>query len=705
VKHKKNKATRNLFKTSLMLSAALAAMGLLVGVAVANPVLTATKHDVLLVDNDNDGVADPGDTIRYTVAVTNSGTMDATNVDFTDTVDANTTLVGGSVRTTPIARHDVYAAIGNVGISVPAGNGVLANDNDPDGTTPTLTIVSPPTTSVGGGNVALAGDGSFTYNPAPGFEGSDSFSYTVQDSDGNQDSAAVFIVVSDVIWFIDNSAGGGGDGRLNSPFDSLSDHNGNTADDNGDTIFIYSGSGPYTGGITLQASQLLVGQGATPSLSSIVGIASLPTHSNSLPSTGGTRPEITNSVGSGITLGTNNLIRGLNVGNTSTSSGAGVSGVSVGNLQIVEMSLTGQGKALDINGGGTLDATFDTVTVTSSTAGGVSLQNTGGTTTITTLSLATTGGTGLLASSAGTVNVNSAASSTATVNSSGGPGINVSNSTLNATFTGVAVSNSSGIGVRLVSNGGTTNITGSTNTVNTTGGTAVNITSSTIGSSGITFLSVSASGADTGITLNNTGTGDFTVTGTGTTDGSGGTLGNLNDHGVELINAQDVSISNMNLTNAATTQEVAPNTSTCTNLSNGNNLGCNAPVYMRNATNISLTNLTINGSVQHGINGNNVNGLSISTTDVSNIGDQNKENGMHFINLLGTVSFSNVSVVGSNTRNVLIENNTGTSNVTVTNSTFNTAGSEVGLDFLGLGTANIAFSVTDSSFTDNNQRF
>jgi uncharacterized repeat protein (TIGR01451 family) len=598
----------------------------------------------------------------------------------------------------PTAVNDgPFPVTGNVGINVPAGSGVFFNDTL---STPAATISAFDATSLNGGTVTMNNTtGAFTYTPAPGYEGSDSFDYTLMNTGGSS-TATVSLTVANMIWFIDNSASAG-DGRLNTPFDSLSDHNGNTDDDNGDTIFIYSGSGAYSGGITLQTAQILVGQGATPSLASVAGIT-LPTHSNALPSTGGTRPLITNIGGSGITLASNNLLRGLNVGDTSTSSGAGISGISVGDLEIVEMSLTGLGKAIDINGGGTLNVNLDTVDVTASTNGGVSLQNTGGTTTIGTLSLATTGGTGFLASTAGTVNVNSAGASTATVNSSGGPGINVSNSTFNATFTGVTVANSSGIGVRLDSNGGSMNITGTGNTVSTTGGTAVNISNTTIGSSGITFLSISASATDVGIRLNNTGAGDFNVTGSGTTDGSGGTLQNLNDHGIELINTQDVTISNIDLTDAALTQEVAPNTATCTNLSNGTNTGCNAPVHMVDASNISFTNLTIDGSVQHGVNGNNVNGLSISNTDVINIGDDNKENGMHFINLLGTVSFSNVSVDGSDTRNVLIENNTGTANITITGSNFDNAVSEVGLDFLGLGTANITFSVTDSSFTDNN---
>jgi uncharacterized repeat protein (TIGR01451 family) len=61
--------------------------------------VSATKADALLIDNDGDGVADPGDTLRYTVVVSNTGTTAATNVAFVDTPDANTALVVGSVTT------------------------------------------------------------------------------------------------------------------------------------------------------------------------------------------------------------------------------------------------------------------------------------------------------------------------------------------------------------------------------------------------------------------------------------------------------------------------------------------------------------------------------------------------------------------------------------------------------------------------------
>ena len=65
--------------------------------------MTATKTDSLLVDNDIDLKADPGDTLKYTVVIGATG-EDATGVTFTDTVDPNTAFVPGSIFTTPLAQ-------------------------------------------------------------------------------------------------------------------------------------------------------------------------------------------------------------------------------------------------------------------------------------------------------------------------------------------------------------------------------------------------------------------------------------------------------------------------------------------------------------------------------------------------------------------------------------------------------------------------
>src|SRR5690606_21984265 len=54
----------------------------------------------LVNDADESGHVSPGDTLRYTIIITNSGLGAALNAIYSDTPDANTTLVNGSVTTT-----------------------------------------------------------------------------------------------------------------------------------------------------------------------------------------------------------------------------------------------------------------------------------------------------------------------------------------------------------------------------------------------------------------------------------------------------------------------------------------------------------------------------------------------------------------------------------------------------------------------------
>ncbi len=103
---------RSLLVAALMLSLSATAIQR-ARVADAAPVITATKTDALLVDSNNDNQANPGEKLRYTLIIDNSGTEDA-SVVFTDTIDANTTLVAGSVQSTPLARNDSYSTVGNV---------------------------------------------------------------------------------------------------------------------------------------------------------------------------------------------------------------------------------------------------------------------------------------------------------------------------------------------------------------------------------------------------------------------------------------------------------------------------------------------------------------------------------------------------------------------------------------------------------------
>ena len=67
---------------------------------VGAPILAASKKATLANDADGSGGTSAGDTLAYTVVVTNSGTQAATSVFRADTLDPLTRLVNGSVTTT-----------------------------------------------------------------------------------------------------------------------------------------------------------------------------------------------------------------------------------------------------------------------------------------------------------------------------------------------------------------------------------------------------------------------------------------------------------------------------------------------------------------------------------------------------------------------------------------------------------------------------
>jgi uncharacterized repeat protein (TIGR01451 family) len=106
----------------------------------ASPVFTATKADALAVDLNGDGMVNPGETIDYTVVLTNNGDQDAAGVTFASGVDPNTQLVVGSVTTsqgtvtTGNTAGDTSMTV-DVGTLVGAGGSVTihfrAQINDP----------------------------------------------------------------------------------------------------------------------------------------------------------------------------------------------------------------------------------------------------------------------------------------------------------------------------------------------------------------------------------------------------------------------------------------------------------------------------------------------------------------------------------------------------------------------------------------------
>ena len=61
--------------------------------------LQATKRATLHNDADNNGLISPGDTLRYTIIITNHGSINASGIIFSDTLDSIVTTPAGSVTT------------------------------------------------------------------------------------------------------------------------------------------------------------------------------------------------------------------------------------------------------------------------------------------------------------------------------------------------------------------------------------------------------------------------------------------------------------------------------------------------------------------------------------------------------------------------------------------------------------------------------
>jgi hypothetical protein len=89
----------------------------------------------------------------------------------------------------PAAAADAYATAHDTPLTV-AAPGVLANDADADHDPLSALVVSGPAH----GTLALAADGSFTYSPARGYSGPDSFTYRA--SDGGLDSSPATVAIT-----------------------------------------------------------------------------------------------------------------------------------------------------------------------------------------------------------------------------------------------------------------------------------------------------------------------------------------------------------------------------------------------------------------------------------------------------------------------------------------------------------------------------
>ena len=632
--------------------------------------------------------------------------VDAGTVTITASIgyaQGTATLVVIQPNTPPVANPDTFEAIGNVTIPV-AAPGVLANDTDAE-TPGGLSVVPGTVATTSGGTATLAADGSFTYLGGAGFTGSDSFTYTV--TDGSLTASATVTMVSTYrVWYVDNSAAGPGDGRDASPFSTLAAAEGPPTA--GETIFLLYGNGTtagYDAGFSFEAGQSLTGQGVPADVTAVVNGQTI------VLLDAGSAPIVTSASGATLRLATNNTAQGMTVLSTA---GAGVSGNGFVTFAASSIQVAASGgPSLDLQTG-TVAATFASLSSANSTGAGLRLSGVGGTLTapagnvvnaagagvsvsggnadvdyggsitgsgVNAASItARTGGDLILsgnitdanggilvqANSGGTISFNGASKSLSTGSSVAVTLLGNTGATVNFGGGGLNIATAGATGFS-ATGGGTVNVTGAGNAIATTSGTALRVVNTTIGTSGLSFLSISASNDANGIVLDNTGsTNGLQVTGSGAA-GSGGT------------------IQNMTGADGATT-----------------GIG----VYLNAARSVSLSWMQINDASNFAIRGVDVQGFALENSVVSGSNGTSAslaEGSISFSGLTGSATVSGSNVSGGVTNNVRVVNSTGVlDRLTVSGTTVGANSATLGADGFfaqATGSAVLNLTVQNSFFT------
>jgi hypothetical protein len=141
-------------------------------------------------------------------------------------IDANSRIAvtppPPAANTAPVAQGDSLATSMNTTLVVSSA-ALLANDNDPDGDTVSVSSVA--SNSAAGGTITPNGEGSWVYAPPSAFIGSDNFGYTIEDGRGGSATGTVTVSVTTPVsglvgaWGFNEGAGltaadGSGNGRV-----------------------------------------------------------------------------------------------------------------------------------------------------------------------------------------------------------------------------------------------------------------------------------------------------------------------------------------------------------------------------------------------------------------------------------------------------------------------------------------------------------
>ena len=283
-----------------------------------------------------------------------------------------------SVMVGPKLQTQSYTGVGNTQFfitgasgapgtpAVTSGNGLLTNASPAD------TMVTTASCTSGGTLTAVDAAGHFIFTPDVSAT-SATCTYTASSNTGPGSSgpaavsASLSFTLNNKVWYV-NSSGSNGDGRSNTPFNSMT--GADTASASGDYVFVHTGntSTGTPGTISLAANQTLWGQGTTFTLGPLT-IAS------------GTKPKLTGTVtlgGNNITVSSLDLSTGGTTGLTNTGT---ITGATVEN-GVTVTTTTGTAVSLS-NAGGTF--TFTSITAGTAASGptnGILLTNTTGSFTI-----------------------------------------------------------------------------------------------------------------------------------------------------------------------------------------------------------------------------------------------------------------------------------------------------------------------------------
>ena len=427
---------------------------------------------------------------------------------------------------------------------------ILTGDTDPDG--PALTVTPGVFPTSDGGTVTLEGDGDFTFEPAPATscaDASDFFDYTVSDGavpTPGTDTGRVTISVSGCVWYVNNDDGQGNSGTAEKPFDTLAQAE--TASSAGHTIFIYDGNNTTTGyaaGINLKANQKLVGEAAP------LTIGSDTLHS----ADAANRPTITDTNADVVDLDDGNEVRGVSIDPAGAGGGIAGSSGDTGGGTIDDVSIT------DVTPFGTqpgleLDSTTGTyaisnITVSTTDATGVRL-NASGTVTFAAAGLVTITTAGAKGLDVTNTNLGTSTVDTISVTGSTSGALSLTTTSGTTTFGLLALTTTGGTTPAFqLANAGTVTVTNGASTLASTTAAALDVANTTIGAAGLTFRSISSNGAVNGIVLNSTGSsGGLTVTGDGSA-GTGGTIQSSTGPGILLTSTSAPSFSFMAIQNGA----------------------------------------------------------------------------------------------------------------------------------------------------------